>query len=376
MRVNSSTMANIKVLYISANGYLGGAEAVVLKMAEAHKPPFQASILFLNNGEAVELAKQKNIKVILLTKAFKLSHPFKLFKALLEIRSLIVSGKYDVLHSTMAYAHLVVGLATTGMKVKRVWFQHGPVGKWLDHLANNFKAHLIFFNSDYLQKIHNESTASQSHSKEIVIPLGITCPLVISSNEKQQGLSIGMAGRITSGKAYEKIIFALIELRKQGTDLSSIRCLIAGSPKKEKDFQYQKYLLSLIEQNELQTNVKFIGHVEEMSKFYNQIDVFVHATSEPEPFGLVVAEAMANNVVTIASNSGGTASLISNNVTGFLYYSSQELTNCLKTVLSLSVKDREQIARAGKDFIEANYSVERMISTIEDAYLGILSDDC
>lgn len=368
-------MANIKVLYISANGYLGGAENVVLKMAESHKPPFRASILFFNSGEAVELAKRKNIEVIFLKNSFKLSHPIKLFKALLEIRSLIIRGNYEIIHNTMAYAHLVVGLATTCLKVKRVWFQHGPVGKWLDHLANHFKADLIFFNSEYLRKLHNELTKPQSISKEVIIPLGIKIPSV-TKVLTSSGLCIGMAGRITSGKTYEKIIFALIELREQGIDLEPVRCLIAGSPKQAKDFQYQKYLFSLIEQNKLQDNVKFIGHVEEMSTFYNQIDVFVHATSEPEPFGLVVAEAMANNVVVIASNSGGTASLISNNLTGFLYNSTQELTACLKKVFNLSTKDKEQIARAGHDFIKENYSLDNMMNTIEGAYLDILRDDC
>ena len=58
----------LKILYVSPNGYLGGAERFVLTSASAHnKEKCEASILFYSNGEAVAEAKSAGIPVKILT---------------------------------------------------------------------------------------------------------------------------------------------------------------------------------------------------------------------------------------------------------------------------------------------------------------------
>ncbi len=56
--------------------------------------------------------------------------------------------------------------------------------------------------------------------------------------------------------------------------------------------------------------VGFTGYVEDAAAAMRALDVVVHASTEPEPFGLVIVEAMACGRAVVASEAGGAAELI------------------------------------------------------------------
>ncbi|MCH7814022.1 MAG: glycosyltransferase family 4 protein, partial [Planctomycetes bacterium] len=65
--------------------------------------------------------------------------------------------------------------------------------------------------------------------------------------------------------------------------------------------------------------VCFTGHVAEMVDMYAAMDLVVHASQQPEPFGLVVVEAMAAGKPVIAADAGGPAEIIRHGTDGWLY---------------------------------------------------------
>jgi glycosyltransferase involved in cell wall biosynthesis len=60
--------------------------------------------------------------------------------------------------------------------------------------------------------------------------------------------------------------------------------------------------------------VGFTGFIRESDAALRALDVVVHASTQPEPFGLVIAEAMACGRAVIVSNAGGAAELVSRDV--------------------------------------------------------------
>jgi glycosyltransferase involved in cell wall biosynthesis len=56
--------------------------------------------------------------------------------------------------------------------------------------------------------------------------------------------------------------------------------------------------------------VGFTGFVEDAASAMRALDVVVHASTQPEPFGLVIAEAMACGRALVASSAGGAAEII------------------------------------------------------------------
>jgi glycosyltransferase involved in cell wall biosynthesis len=58
----------------------------------------------------------------------------------------------------------------------------------------------------------------------------------------------------------------------------------------------------------------FIGFLPDPLAAYRSLDVVVHASSQPEPFGLTIAEAMSCGRATIVSQAGGAAELFADGV--------------------------------------------------------------
>lgn len=353
------------VLYVSANGYLGGAERVVLNLAQGHLAGarYHPVIVFFGAGEAFDEARSLGVECVLLQNKFRLSEPRSLFTALREFRKIIRSYDVDLIHSTMPYAHIVSSLAGLGLPVKKVWFQHGPVGGPLDKIATLFKVDWMFFNSQYLLQKH---VAAFPQSKlsfgNRVIPLGISggTPRKILSEKL---VRFGTAGRITRGKAFHQILesFEALGVPYQLT--------IAGAPKGPDDRLYLKELEDFVSSKNAQDRVSFLGHQEDMSSFYQSIDVFIHASVTPEPFGLVIAEAMAHGCLVIGKAEGGARDFLLPGSTALTYASDLELGAALASLLHGGTRAEGQcLASEGQRLIQKNYSLKRMTDVVEALY--------
>lgn len=56
--------------------------------------------------------------------------------------------------------------------------------------------------------------------------------------------------------------------------------------------------------------VGFTGFVDDAAAAMRALDVVVHASTQPEPFGLVIAEAMATGRAVVVSRGGGAAEIV------------------------------------------------------------------
>ena len=55
--------------------------------------------------------------------------------------------------------------------------------------------------------------------------------------------------------------------------------------------------------------VGFTGHVADVPAALRSLDIVVHASTAPEPFGMVIAEGMASRRAVVAARGGGAAEL-------------------------------------------------------------------
>src|ERR1700740_3382779 len=60
----------------------------------------------------------------------------------------------------------------------------------------------------------------------------------------------------------------------------------------------------------IEGSVGFTGFVDDPAAATRALDIVVHASTRPEPFGLVIAEAMACGRAVIASDTGGASELL------------------------------------------------------------------
>lgn len=148
----------------------------------------------------------------------------------------------------------------------------------------------------------NSSVAEQVYKQYLPNINGKVIPLVINGLEQKRkpkvektSVTIGFLGGIASKKGFPLLKKILCELRANGM---AFNVLCAGSNANDSFFQ--------------KDYVKNLGIIagNEIKKFYKQIDVLIVPSVWHETFGLVVLEAISNNVPVICSDLVGAKDLI------------------------------------------------------------------
>jgi glycosyltransferase involved in cell wall biosynthesis len=127
-------------------------------------------------------------------------------------------------------------------------------------------------------------------------------------------LRIGMVGRIAPWKGQHLFLDAFALAFGNG----AVEAVIVGSAMFGED-DYESNLRERAIELRIGTRVDFRGFRHDMASEFGRLDVVVHASTIPEPFGLVVAEAMAMGCAIVAPNVGGPSEMIMDGVSGLLY---------------------------------------------------------
>lgn len=123
-----------------------------------------------------------------------------------------------------------------------------------------------------------------------------------------------LAGRIVAWKGQDVFLKALAEARRQ---CPGIKGLILGKDTSPGEAE-MKRLQTLVKDLDLEANVFFVPWVEDVTGAYAASDVVVHASILPEPFGLVILEAMNVGRPVIATRAGGVVDIVENGISGLL----------------------------------------------------------
>ena len=141
---------------------------------------------------------------------------------------------------------------------------------------------------------------------------------------------ISTVGRITPWKGQDDFIRAIAEAQKKNP---SILGLIVGGVWHGKEC-YLEELKELA--TACKADIVFAGSQHQVREIYALSDIVVSpASSKPETFGRVAAEAMAMNTPVIASAHGGSLDIISDKANGYLFTPQQptELTEAIHQCL-------------------------------------------
>lgn len=129
---------------------------------------------------------------------------------------------------------------------------------------------------------------------------------------EQDCFRIGYIGRLSAGKGLHELLAAFAILRQRGY---ALELLVAGS---FVDKLYEERINLLVQQENLEDAVFFLGYQSDLNPLYEVLDLLV-VPSVNEPFGRVVIEAMAHGVPCIGANAGGIPEIIEHEETGWLY---------------------------------------------------------
>lgn len=132
-------------------------------------------------------------------------------------------------------------------------------------------------------------------------------------------------------------------------------------------------LKALRSQLGLDSVVGFTGFVEEPEKALRSLDVVVHASISPEPFGLVIAEALATARPVIVADAGG-AGEIRRLAKGVRSYTPGDAVRLAEIIDELSGDPalRSELGRAGRVSAETLFDRDRLAAQISSVYAKVI----
>lgn len=176
-----------------------------------------------------------------------------------------------------------------------------------------------------------------------------------------------MVGRLARWKGQTTLLKALRKM-----DDFKGRCVILGSSLGHGT--YLKELQASINNTDLAPKIKFIEQCNDMPAAYSLANVVVHASTAPEAFGRVIAEAQAMGKFVIASSLGAPQEIIDNGKTGALFPPTDalKLAKELETALHFSSTKQEKIAQISRKRVQDFFSKKVMIDETLKVYLELL----
>ena len=158
---------------------------------------------------------------------------------------------------------------------------------------------------------------------------------------------------------------------EKGLDRAIEIAKAAGMPLKiaaKVDKSDQEYFETVIQPLLGSADVEFIGEIgyPEKDKFLGNAAAFLFPIAWPEPFGIVMIEAMACGTPVIAFRSGSVPEVIDQGVTGFIVESEDDAIAAIKRLAEL---DR----RAVRTRFEARYSAKRMAKDYVRSYETLIT---
>jgi len=218
-----------------------------------------------------------------------------------------------------------------------------------------------------------------------VIPLGLDLGLFADHASRRtkfrhelcipdHTILIGIVGRLTEIKNHQmflRVVARLKEIDPACWRQGAVRFIVIGDGGLRDGLEYQTEELGL------EKDVIFVGSRKDPEYFYPALDV-VALTSHNEGTPLTLIEAMANARPVVATSVGGVVDLLGDVVEdgpyqvcrrGIAVDAGDE--EAFVSALSRIIRDRslrQELGERGLEFVEVNYSKERLFEDIKDLY--------
>jgi glycosyltransferase involved in cell wall biosynthesis len=181
---------------------------------------------------------------------------------------------------------------------------------------------------------------------------------------------IMLPGRLTRWKGQLVLIEALARLE----DPTGLRCILVGS-EQGRD-AYVTEIKTEIKRRGLDSMVQIAGNCRDMPAAFMLADVVVSASTRPEGFGRVIAEAQAMGRPVIATDHGGARETVIPGKTGWLVPpgDASALAQALRETLAMDRWARESLAARAIRHIRADYTKEMMCARTLALYQELLAE--
>lgn len=367
-------MPATKVLFVTASPERGGAEQVVLEfLGGLDRGRIDPIAVALANGPLAGELRQTGVTMVDAGTLARMRNAGRIVGVAHRLAARIRESGVAIVHSHGTMAHITGGLAAwrAGVPavhhVQDIYTRKPSIEALLQRAALRVPAAAIVAAShaihrrlfelgaprDRVTMVHNGVSLAQARPAP-----GVVSPAVV------------WCGRLQRWKGVHVYLDAARIVKNAHPDA---RFWVVGGTLFDKEPEYAGELKAQAARLGLEHDVTFTGHVADARPYFAAADIAVHCSLSPEPFGLVVAEAMAQGRAVVAFDEGGPAEMIESGVSGKLV--SPGSADALAAAICELLARPDLRARLGEGARRRarHFSVEAMVHRMHFVYDDVMA---
>ncbi|WP_062133860.1 glycosyltransferase family 4 protein [Demequina aestuarii] len=317
-------MPALRVVVVTHTAELGGAELALLRLLEALPPgAFEMHAVTWGRGALVDRLEAQGVPVTVIdgggvaTVARGDAGRMAAVRALpatvsvaTRLRRVLRELDPELVVANSLKAAVLVGMVSRLTRQPWVWHLHDrlapdylptPVARAMGVLAAH-GPRLIVANSHATV----DTLPARARDRSVVAYPGVHSSLLDMPRREPRGSVVGIVGRLSETKGQREFV-AAARIVRQVRPEATFR--IVGEAKFG-DADYARLLGQAVSAAGLDDALVISGWTDDVPAQMSTFTVVVHASPVPEPFGQVVAEAMALGVPVVATDAGGVPELL------------------------------------------------------------------
>jgi glycosyltransferase involved in cell wall biosynthesis len=375
------------VLYVNHTSQLGGAEhSLLLLLEHIDRARFNPVAVVPQTGPLTEALDAIGVPwhIASMARLKRTLNPVRLCRYFAmwrqaggQIERLIGELSIDLVHANATTAHLFASPAAKRAHVPCIWHVRDvrSPGGWIGRTMTQNASAIIAVSEAAKGGLHHSELAAP---KRRVIHNGIDTAKFKPGDgmalRTELGLSgstplAGIVGQIVPWKGHGHFLAACAIAAEK---LPDARFLVVGDDRFGDNPGLLDRLKGEAHSRGLGDRVMFLGWRDDAVAVMNALDVLV-VSSETEPFGRVVIEAMACGKPVVSFRCGGPAEIIEHEKTGLLTtpHDATEMAAGMVRLLS-GPADAAEMGRLGRDVVCERFSAELHAASMQEVYTRLL----
>lgn len=381
-----------RVLFVDHVGVLGGGELSLLDITRHFRNTSQ--VILFEDGPFRERLEQAGVALTVLpasdavtriSREGGLGHDLHALPGLLQLAWNLArrARSYDLLYANSQKSMIVAAIA--GLLARKPVIWHLRDLMTADHFSRLHRGVTTCFartlitrviaNSDATRAAFIESGGCAKHVATVYNgidsgPFDEVDADEVEQMRKELALDgapiVGAFSRLAPWKGQHVLLEALQEVPE-------VHVLLVGDALFDEDKRYAEVLWQQTRRLGLMDRVHFLGFREDVPQLMQVVDVVVHTSTAPEPFGRVIVEGMLAGKPVVATRAGGALEIIKHNATGLLTPpgDSSALSEALSTLLRNPEK-AASLAEAGRQSAAGRFSIPSMLAGVTDQICSIV----
>lgn len=373
---------NILFIEMAFDGTVGGSHTCLYNLlSNLDREFYNLSVVVYQSNIFIDKLKNVGVEVVLLPRnpivngnvfIRKLRNWYRLiYRHRIELRKIILSRKVDVLilNNSVAggndFLHVCRKLNIPVIAYERGYIQYTASDI---SLSNMIDASIAVSNAIHNNMIRHSYSATTRviYDGLMVNKTEATMPrteIKKSIGIPDNSIVVGMIGNVREWKGQAYFVKAFMMLGKKYRNMYG---LIVGGYGVE-DREYIDHLKKLSINSESCDRLLYLGFRDDVPNLLQIMDIFVHASIKPEPFGMVLLEAMLQKVPVIATDNGGPVEILENGLCGILVPPRDEhaIADGVEKYLNNRLLRESMVNRARKR-VEAEFNLQKTVSQVDN----------